>query len=552
MGTASRLQMYRRFVFGLPPFLRRKPITLDEARAAIRKGLAEREANFLHIARHAIYGNPRSGYRSLLQIAGCELGDIETSVADNGLEATLDRLRDEGVYVTFEEYKGRKPLVRGSQTVELHANAFDNPLTSNAFHGTTGGTTGAGTRVETDLDNLIAQVPHLMLVRHVHGILGAPTAIWKGELPDPVGIGVYLRCMAFGGRIDRWFTPVTQAYYRPPLRFRLATRYVVEMSRLFGNPCPPPEPLPLDRAVELARWAADAIARQGRCEVVAAASLAVRVCLAAAEDGLDLTGAVFVGGGEPFTAAKNASIRAVGARYAPLYIAEDTGPIGLPCVNPIEENDQHLLTDNLAMIQSPREVMDSGIEVDAFYFTSLKPLASKVLLNMESDDYGIAEERSCGCPLDELGYHRHVRQIRSFGKLTGEGVTLVGSDMIRVLEEVLPERIGGGPQDFQLLEEEDEQGFTRLALLVHPRVDAPGDAEIIETLLQAIADSSDAGGLASSFWQQAETFRVRRQEPIWTARGKFMPIRAAAIHNRPGSPGRAPAAAGAGEREPGS
>jgi hypothetical protein len=212
-------------------------------------------------------------------------------------------------------------------------------------------------------------------------------------------------------------------------------------------------------------------------------------------------------------------------------------------VDPIEENDQHLLSDNLALIQHPREVMDSGVAVDAFYFTSLKPLASKVLLNMESDDYGILEERSCGCPLEELGYHQHIRRIRSFGKLTGEGVTLVGSDMIRILEEVLPARIGGGPQDYQLLEEEDDVGFTRLALLVHPRVDAPPEEQIIETLLQAIADSGDAGGLASSFWQQAETFRVRRQEPIWTARGKFMPIRAAAIYSRPGNLGEARASA---------
>jgi len=50
-----------------------------------------------------------------------------------------------------------------------------------------------------------------------------------------------------------------------------------------------------------------------------------------------------------------------------------------------------------------------------------------------------------------------------------------------------------------------------------------------------VRTSSHAGGLASSFWKQAETFRVRRQAPIWTARGKLIPIRVAALHDRPAS-----------------
>jgi hypothetical protein len=533
MGVLSTIQMYQRFVFGLPPYLRRPQVTIDQAIARIRRGLENRNANFLHIARSAIYDNPRSGYLPLLEMAGCEFGDLEASVADKGLEATLRLLRAEGVYVSFEEYKGRRPMVRGGRTIELDEQAFDNPLTSKAYEGTTGGTTGVGTRVETDLDNIYAQVPHLMLVRHVNGVLGAPMAVYKGEFPDPVGVGVFLRCTAYGAQVQRWFTPVTRDYYSPPLRFRLATAYVVWMSWLCGRPCPRPERLPLDRAIVLARWAAAAVKEHGRAEIVAAASLGVRICLAAAEDGLDLTGTVFIGGGEPYTPAKRVAFDRVGAHFAPIYIGEDTGPIGLPCTNPIEENDQHLLEDNLALIQYPREVLNSGVEVDAFYFSSLAPLASKVLFNMESEDYGIVEERSCGCALEEVGYHRHVRRIRSFGKLTGEGVTLVGSEMIRILEEALPARFGGGPQDFQLLEEDDAQGFTRLALVAHPRLDLPPDAEVIEGLLQEIAQGTDAGGLASSFWQQADTFSVRRQEPIWTARGKFMPIRVAAIHDAP-------------------
>ena len=205
--------------------------------------------------------------------------------------------------------------------------------------------------------------------------------------------------------------------------------------------------------------------------------------------------------------------------------------MGIQCGAPCEAGDHHLLEDGVALIQHPREVLDSGVEVDAFYITTLRPMASKIFLNVESDDYGIVEDRSCGCPFEELGYHRHVRRIRSFGKLTGEGVTLVGSEMVRILEEVLPGRFAGSPQDFQLAEEEeDDTGFTRLILLVHPRLDIPREEDVIETMLEALRESSVSADLARTFWQQADTFRIRRQEPIWTAPGKLPPIRRAGMH----------------------
>jgi hypothetical protein len=180
-------------------------------------------------------------------------------------------------------------------------------------------------------------------------------------------------------------------------------------------------------------------------------------------------------------------------------------------------------------------VLDSGFEVDAFYLTSLRPLASKLLLNVESDDYGIVEQRDCGCPFGELGFHRHLRRIRSFGKLTGEGVTLVGTEMVRILEDVLPARFDGSPQDFQLVEEEDDAtGFTRLTLVVHPRLQIARHEEVIEAMLEALAESSISADLARTFWQQADTFRVSRREPMWTDRGKMPSILRAGMH----APGR--------------
>jgi len=524
MSTLHTLRMYGRFMVGLPAFLRRR-LSLDEAEAAIRAGLDHRNENFLRIARRGIYEYQDSPYRALLQLAGCTYADLEASVMTRGLETTLEALRAEGVYVTFEEYKGHTPLVRRGQTIPTDVHAFDNPLRVADYEAETGGSTGRAARVGTDLDNIWAQAPHMMVIRHMNNLIGAPTAVWKGALPDPVGLEIFLRSVVYDRPPDRWYTPVTDDHRKPPLRFRLANHYVLVVSRLYGVPCPRPEPLPLNQAIVLARWAADALRQHGRCQVVASVSLAVRICLAAREADIDLTGAVFFGGGEPFTPAKRAAIEAVGARHVTVYVSVDAGPMGLPCASPVEENDQHLLEDNLALIQYPRAIDEAGLTVDAFYFTSLRPDSSKLLFNMESDDYGVVEDRACGCPLEALGYRRHLRRIRSFGKLTGEGVTLVGSEMVRVLEEVLPNRFGGGPQDYQLLEEEDERGLTRLVLLVTPSLQIPDDQVLVDAMLEAVGEGSLAGDIAQAYWRQAGTIRVRRQAPRWTSRGKLPSLR---------------------------
>jgi hypothetical protein len=148
------------------------------------------------------------------------------------------------------------------------------------------------------------------------------------------------------------------------------------------------------------------------------------------------------------------------------------------------------------------------IIVPAFCFTSLLPTAPRLMLNVESDDYGVIENRSCRCPLESYGFTEHLRQIYSFRKLTGEGVTLVGGEMIRIMEEVLPARFGGSPLDYQLLEEEDERGFTRLSLLVSPKVDIPDEAAVIQVVLEALGRASPAADMARAFWSQARTLRV--------------------------------------------
>ena len=49
-------------------------------------------------------------------------------------------------------------------------------------------------------------------------------------------------------------------------------------------------------------------------------------------------------------------------------------------------------------------------------------------------------------------------------------MTFLDTDVIRILEADLPARFGGGPTDYQLLEEDDAGGHPRVVLVVRPEV----------------------------------------------------------------------------------
>lgn len=521
MDILSDLKMYARFGWGLRGFLRHT-ITLPQARDIIQQRLGERESHFLRIVERGIYGHPASPYLPLLRSARCAMADIRRMVHARGIEDTLRSLHAAGIRISFEQFKGREPLRCNGIEFVVRARDFNNPYLTRHYQSESGGTTGAGTRVEHDLDHLAAQAPHVMLARHVHGVLDVPTALWRGILPDGSGINNVLRAARHGCVPQKWFSPVVAL--RRSIKYRVATYYTVIMGRALGVPLPWPEIVPIDRGIVVARWAAEALKTSGACLVLAPVSRALRVCLAAKENGLDLAGATFMVAGEPPTPAKVEGIRSSGARHFPTYGLAESGRMGMGCGAPSECNDLHLLTDAFAVIQHPYEVPGSDVTVPAFAVTSLLPTAPKLMLNVEIDDYGIIEQRACGCPLEECGLHTHVRGIRSYRKLTGEGVTLVGSEMVEILEKVLPARFGGSPLDYQLLEEEDEIGFTRLNLLIHPRLDLPGEAAVIGAIMDALGKGSAGADSARAIWRQAGTLRVKRMEPIWTARGKFMPI----------------------------
>lgn len=502
----------------------RHALTVEAAQRVVRERMDTRAENFLGLVQRSVYGHPSSPYRRLLAMAGCEPGDVRALVRDKGLEGALRDLRAAGVYVTFEEFKGRTPIVRNGCTIPVTASDFDNPSARRDFTVQTGGSTGPATLVNHDLDYLAATAPYTLLTDHAHGTLGAPIACWRSFFPGTALRGILERSYC-GRPTERWFSPQGWRESRYWLRYALATRYMIFWMRRSGIHVPAPEVVRLDDAEVVARWAHDSARARGRSLVSAAVSRALRVCMAAEEAGLDLTGVVFRVGGEPMTPAKAEILGRAGARYIPSYSMVEAHSIGRGCARPAHVGDVHLIRDAYALITSPHPVGRSGITVPAFHLTSLLDRGPKVLLNLQSDDYGVVEERPCGCELERYGYTTHLRDIRSYSKLVGEGVTLIGNEMLRVLESVLPARFGGTALDYQLSEEEDDRGFTRLFLLISPRVVIEDEEEVTAVVLRSLSESSPMADAARTVWQQARSLQIRRAEPVWTERGKLLPLR---------------------------
>ncbi len=113
--------------------------------------------------------------------------------------------------------------------------------------------------------------------------------------------------------------------------------------------------------------------------------------------------------------------------------------------------------------------------------------------------------------------------IRSYEKLTSEGMTFIGSDLIRLVEDVLPARFGGGATDYQFVEEE-ENGLPKVNLVISPRVgpiDEPQAIDAVIGFLNSIPNASDDYG---ERWREARTLRVVRSEPHVTGASKILAL----------------------------
>ncbi len=118
----------------------------------------------------------------------------------------------------------------------------------------------------------------------------------------------------------------------------------------------------------------------------------------------------------------------------------------------------------------------------------------------------------------------HLHQIRSFEKFTSEGMNYFYGDLFQLLEGAIPSEFGGGPGDYQLVEEEDGDGQTRLTLLVHPDVGSLDEEGLLSRLREGLGEGSRGNRFMSMVWQNAGAFRIRREVPHASPRGKVLPL----------------------------
>jgi len=500
---------------------------LQLARSVMTTRIAERDANFLSFVERGIFQNPLSPYLRLMQPKRIGYNDLQARVARDGTEATLSWLASEGVFFTVDEFKGKTPVVRNGVEFLCESEMFDNPLLSYVYEVRTGGTRSAGVGVRISFEYLFQRSLYDAFLLNAHGCLNAPVANWFPLFPVAPGINSSLRFAHIGNRVSRWFSQVPVSRSGVTWERWFGTQLLFAIHRLYGCPLAQPEFVGLNEAGKVAEWAARAVQESGRCVVYTFAASAVRVCAAAAEANLNIQGTRFLVTGEPLTPYKKKEIEAVGAYAVPVYGVSEVGVIAAGCNHPDSESDScHLYKDSSAIITHRTEVPYLDQSLDSFLLTGLLCESPKVLLNVGMGDFGDVALKPCDCEYGRAGFDIKLSGIRSYEKLTGEGVTFVNTDFIQTIEKEFPETFGGKSTDYQLVEEEDQHGLPRLRLLVSPRLGDLDEQELADKFLAFLknAESRNWAHVGTDMWKQSKMLQVRREYPIATISGKVLPF----------------------------
>ena len=485
----------------------------------LRHRLETRGSALLGIAQR-VYAQPGNPYRLLLESAGCEFGDLERLVSRDGVEGALESLLRQGVYLTVDEFKGRRPVVRGSTSFQADPAFLQNPV-AGSVPALTSGSRGPRTSVAIDLHAIRDWAVNTRFEFEARGARRWTVARWT--VPGGEAVAGILRFYAGSGvPLARWFSPVEPSSPDLHPRYRWSAWVLRSGSRLGGVPVPSPQYVPLENPGPIVRWLAGTLRTGASPFLVMYVSSAVRLARAALDAGVDLAGTHILGTGEPVTANRRATIRRAGIEIAASYASMEIGPIASGCLSATEPDDVHVFHDLLALIQPP------GLPASPrpLFASTLRPTAPVTMLNVSLGDQGVLARDSCDCLFGETGWRTHLRGIRSFEKLTAGGMSFLDTDLVRVLEDVLPSRFGGAPTDYQLVEDEEADGRPRLRLLIHPAV-GPVDPQAASA---AFLDAIGAGGgperVMGLAWHGAGLPGVERRPPLATGSGKILHLHA--------------------------
>lgn len=518
MRLRDKFGHYARFSAGVSDYLRAP--AQEDSLAPFQRQMEGREEVWLRTVRAGIFDRPESPYARMFAIAGIEYGDLCASVRNDGLEPTLERLRCAGIYLTHDEYKGKEAILRGGREIAGDHAGLANPLaTGSGFESRSSGSRSSGIRLRRPTAFQVHKDAYGALEMREFELDRRALALLKPILPASSGFTGGMRATRLGCNLERWFAPGGKA--ADSVHYRLLTNFLVTQARLRGVRVPYPTHLAPNDFLPPAQWLAKRRTQGVACAVRAFVSPAVRTVAAALDAGLDIRGTRFLVGGEALTDSKRRTIEAAGCEVYPRYVISEVGSVGYACSRMREGNCVHVVSDSVAVISWRRCAPLSDTEVDVLLFTPLLPSAPQVLINVDMGDAGtLVDDASCDCEFARAGLRRQIRGIHSYAKLTGLGVTLVGTEIVGLLERQLPERFGGGPTDFQLVEQEGEHQ-TELTLRVSPRVAEQNLDKVRDAFLQALQNYY-GGALASRVWRHADALRVVRAEPLTTVTGKVL------------------------------
>jgi len=483
---------------------------------AVSDRMAKRNVLFLDFLQKYIYSYNKSPYLRLLRYAGYDLSRVKKMVSNYGIEATLEKLYNDGIFFTTEEFRCEKPTIRYNRSFEFSVGDFDNPCIGSGryCHTTTGATTSRGVKIKINAGHLLQKCIYECIMLQEHNCKEYPVILWYPA--PPANTGFYpLRLVKMGIVPYRRYSPVKSASMSLRRRFS-AKIYDIVMGDELPRSCylsPQQAETIIEDIIKLRR-------KYYFCSIHTWVGLAVNICSKAKDLGVKLDGVYFFVTGEHLSGARRKEIESSGAKVVISYYFTEAGIVGCKCKEDLHYPDCiHLFNDSLAVITHNKILQQDGIKVLALLFTNFHPHSPKIMFNTENGDYGSIVSSHCNCSLSRMGFNTLIYNIRSFEKITAIGMSLLKTDLIDIVEVKLPARFGGASCDYQIYCPREETNT--LSIIISPDVGNVDCNLVKEFFLSLLKEKSI---VAFNVWKNSDVVDILRKYPIRTGRGKLLSV----------------------------
>ena len=283
----------------------------------------------------------------------------------------LETLARKGVYLTVEEFKGRRPVTRGTVSFHVDPGQLRNPGASLHLMVRTGGSRSPGTPVPLDLAYIRETAVDRLLS------LGAPArGRWRfgcWGIPGSAAMARILEYSLLTSVPVDWFSHMSPSATGLHPRYRWSARVMRWGGHLSRVGLPRPVLASVNDPSAIIRWMARVRADGDSPSLDAFVSSVVRLCQLATSEGLDWRGVRFWVHGEPLTGARLEVIRRTGAECRPRYGTVEAGRVGYACFAPVVPDEVHVTHDLSAVIQAGGDEGGTGLVPGGLLVSSLRP-----------------------------------------------------------------------------------------------------------------------------------------------------------------------------------